>query len=270
MEFGCHINGYAVMVGTTEILGASESAPATGKAADVVLAAWYASIAAMKMLKPGAKNNDITKMIARIAEIYNVQPVQGVLSHEQTRFTVDGENAILNRTDVDHKVDEFEIGANEVYTLDIVMSTGEGTPKNREKTRCRVFKLNHEEQYMLKTKSARKLYSDANTRFSAMPFSLRFFEDGQSKLGMKELIKHGMVSQYPVTHEEDGELVAQFKLTVLVTNTNTMRISGQKLAVPFATSEFKIEDEEINTVLNSSTKRKKKKNKKKKKAEEAS
>lgn len=60
----------------------------TGKTADVILAAYYAAEAAVKLIKPGAKNSTVTETIAKVAECYGVKPVQGVLMHQMKRYVV--------------------------------------------------------------------------------------------------------------------------------------------------------------------------------------
>jgi len=42
------------------------------------------------------------------------------------RFVIDGNKVIINKPSLEHKVDDFEVEENEVYGIDIVMSTGEG------------------------------------------------------------------------------------------------------------------------------------------------
>ena len=45
----------------------SAARPATGRKADVLMAAWTAAEAAQRMLKDGASNNEITATIAQVA-----------------------------------------------------------------------------------------------------------------------------------------------------------------------------------------------------------
>lgn len=42
------------------------------------------------------------------------------------RFVIDGNKVIINKSTLEHKVDEFEFEDNQAYNIDIVMSTGEG------------------------------------------------------------------------------------------------------------------------------------------------
>lgn len=49
------LDGYAAMVASTVVVGATAAAPVTGRAADVVAATYYAAEIAARMIKPGTK-----------------------------------------------------------------------------------------------------------------------------------------------------------------------------------------------------------------------
>lgn len=57
-----------------------------------------------------------------------------------------------------------------------------------------------------------------------------------------------------------GEYVAQFKFTVLILSSGTLRLNNYQL--PYVSSEYKIEDPELVALLQTSTGLKKKKKKK--------
>jgi methionine aminopeptidase len=52
-DLGAHVDGFIAVVAHTIVLGATSEAKVTGRRADVVLAAHYASQAALHLLKPG-------------------------------------------------------------------------------------------------------------------------------------------------------------------------------------------------------------------------
>lgn len=60
-----------------------------------------------------------------IVESYGCTLVEGVLSHQLKQFVVDGNKCILNRPNPEAKVEDGEFEENEVYALDILVSTGE-------------------------------------------------------------------------------------------------------------------------------------------------
>lgn len=53
IDLGAHIDGFIAVSAFTTIVGASAEKPATGRKADAVLAAYYCSQAALRLLKIG-------------------------------------------------------------------------------------------------------------------------------------------------------------------------------------------------------------------------
>jgi methionine aminopeptidase len=60
IELGAHIDGFAAFVGHTIVVQSDKNAAVTGKKADVILAAYKAAQAALRLLKPGHFNNEVT------------------------------------------------------------------------------------------------------------------------------------------------------------------------------------------------------------------
>jgi len=54
---GVHIDGFASFVAHTIVVQSDKNAPITGKKADVILAAYKAAQAALRLIKPGHVNN---------------------------------------------------------------------------------------------------------------------------------------------------------------------------------------------------------------------
>lgn len=170
---------------------------------------------------------------------------------------------IIGAETTDEKVDEFEFGMNEVYCLDVVMSTGEGKGKETE-IRNTVFKRAVETSYILKTQKARQFISEVNRRFPALPFSLRAIEDEQvARVGVSEAKRHELLDEYPVLKEKDGEIVAQFKYTVLLLPGGTKRITGLPLGSleKQVVSSCSVKNEEMSKLLATSANPKKTKKK---------
>jgi len=228
----------------------------------VICAAHYAAECAHRLIKPGKKNTEVTEVINKVAEEFKCEALEGVLSHQMKRFVIDGNKVIISKSTLEHKVDEFEFEENQVYGVDIVVSTGEGKAKEME-TRTTIFKRAVDQNYLLKMKAARYVFNEINTRFPTLPFTLRALDETRARLGITECLKHDLVNPYPVLFEKQGEYIAQFKFTVLLLPSGTMRLNSHPL--PFVSSEHKIEDQSINAILQMSTKRTKKTKKKKKK-----
>ena len=80
----------------------------------------------MRLLKPGNFNNQVTDAIRRVCESYEVSPLEGVLSHDLKKHLIDGNKVIINRETFDQKVDDQEFQVNDVFALEVYVSSGEG------------------------------------------------------------------------------------------------------------------------------------------------
>jgi curved DNA binding protein len=270
VQLGAHIDGYCAMLAATDVVRASKDDPvsdaagttavaAEGRAGDAMVAAWTAAQAVLRVMRPGRKNSDVTEVIAKVARDFGVEPLEGVLSHEMKRYVVDGSRVIMNRRDTEGgtHVEEWSFEENEVYGMDIAMSTGEGKAKSSD-AKTTVYKRQVDVDYKLKLKASRAVFSEVNKRFPTMPFTLRALEDPtRARLGMTEMISHGLVVPYPVLHEREGQTVARVAMTVLVLPSQTMPITA--LARPPARSEREVKDPDVLALLATSIEKKKKK-----------
>jgi len=258
-----HVDGYIAVVAHTLLCTGSDE-PISGRKADVVMAAWTAAECAQRMLKDGCRNTEVTKMIAQVAEAYGCNPIEGVLSHQMKKHVIDANKTIINKATADQQVADATINKNDVFAFDVVMSTGEGKPKQGE-DRTTVFKRNIEEKYSLKMKASRAFFSEVNARFPTMPFTLRAGDEKAWRMGVVECVKHDLFIEYPVLYEKSEEFVAQYKFTqLMLPSGNCARITKGPLVN--ANSDFAVKDEALLELLSQSTeKKKKKKNNNKKK-----
>lgn len=264
IDMACHFDGFVAAAAHTVIVG---GVTVDDKRADVLHAAWTAAEAAIREVQVGNTNSQVTAGIAKAAAAFDCNPVQGVLSHQMKKHVIDGNRVIINAETPEQMVDEFEFELNEVYCIDIVMSSGEGKGKETE-IRNTVYKRAVETSYMLKTQKARQFLSEVNRRFPALPFTLRAIEDEQvARVGVSEAKRHELLEEYPVLKEKPEEVVAQFKFTVLLLPGGTKKITGLAFG-PLegqAKTAKKVEDEELKKILAkpvNQTKPKKKKEKK--------
>lgn len=54
-DLGAHVDGFIAVVAHTIVIGSSPNRKVSGRKADVILAAHYASQAALRLLKPGTE-----------------------------------------------------------------------------------------------------------------------------------------------------------------------------------------------------------------------
>lgn len=260
IDLGAHIDGFIAVVAHTVIVGGVE---VSGRAADVLLAAHYASEAALRLLRPGNENYAITDAVQKITAEYGCKPVEGMLSHQLKQFRIDGEKSIIqNPSEAQRKEHEkATLETYEVYAMDVLVSTGEGIGREMD-TRCTIYKKT-DEVYQLKLKASRMFYSEVRNKHGSMPFNLRSFDkETSARLGVVECVNHKLIEPFQVLYERPGELVAQFKFTVLLLPSGTHRITGLPFDKSPCKSERSIKDPELNALLNSSAKANKKKKKK--------
>lgn len=258
IDMAIHIDGFIAAAGHTVVVGDDK---VEDKRADVLMAAWTAAEAALRLVQVGNTNAQVTEMFSKVAAEFKCKPVQGVLSHQLKKHVIDGNQCIISVDSAEEKVEEFEFEMNEVYCIDVVMSTGEGKTKESE-VRSTVFKRTPDSSYLLKTQKARQFLHEVNKRFPALPFSLRAIEDEQvARVGVSEAKRHELLDEYPVLKEKADEIVAQFKFTVLLLPGGTKRITGLplgKLETQVASAKS-VQDEDLKKLLASSANPKKSK-----------
>jgi len=264
IDLGVQIDGFISQVAHTVVATANASAPTTGRKADVICAAHYASEIALRLIRPGRKNTEVSEAISKVAKQFGCEPLEGVLSHQLKRYVIDGNRVILNKPTLEHKVEEFEFEDNQVYSVDIVMSTGEGKAKEAE-TRTTIYKRAVDQTYLLKMKASRYVFNEITKRFPTFPFTLRALDEKTARLGITECLKHDLVNPYPVLYEKSNEFIAQFKFTVLLLPSGSQKLTSH--ALPYVSSEKKLEDPQLLEFMALSTKRPKKKKAGKKKEE---
>jgi methionine aminopeptidase len=82
ISLGAHIDGFAGILADTIVIPEKEGEDTvvTGRKADVLMAAWLASEAAIRLVKPGAKNYAVTEAVGKIAEAFGCKPLEGIHS----------------------------------------------------------------------------------------------------------------------------------------------------------------------------------------------
>ena len=239
LELGVHIDGFAAFAAHTVVVQSDKNAPITGRKADVILAAYKSAQAALRLMKPGHTNNEVTEVIQKISNAYEVSPLEGVLSHELKKHLIDGNKVIINKETFEQRVDPQEFAVHDVFALDVFVSSGEGKPKESD-LRCTVYKRALDRSYNLKIKQSRQFFNDVLDRYPSFCFSLNSFEDPiTARIGIKECLEHELLVPFPILVEKPGNLVAQFKFTVMITKGKTTALTG----LPIDEAQFKTEHE---------------------------
>mmetsp|Transcript_27442 Transcript_27442/g.76947 ORF Transcript_27442/g.76947 Transcript_27442/m.76947 type:complete len:397 (-) Transcript_27442:176-1366(-) len=253
MDLGCHIDGYIAVAAHTCVVGESPDASpeVDEELGNVAVAAYNAMLVAASSIAAGAKNEDVTKAVEKVATNYGITPISSVRMHQMKRYVLDGVKEVALKEPLpedveDEKVPPCSFEQFEVYAVDVAMSTGDGKSRPGE-LRTTVYKRNVEHQYLLKTKAARQTLAEIDKKFPTMPFTLRHLSDIRTaRLGINECVGHGLLTPYPSLHEYSGK-VAHFKCTVLLLPSGTARVTGLPLPAYFKTE--KKPDEETQKIL---------------------
>jgi len=164
-------------------------------------------------------------------------------------------------------VDEFEFQPNEVYAIDIVMSTGEGKP-NEIDERTTIYKRAPDNRYNLKGKASRQVFGDIIKHYPHFPFNIRELDSKTRGFGVKECREHDLLTSYPILYEKEGDIVAHFKFTALLLPNGTVQATGLPIDISKLQTSAKLKDEGLMKLLTQgggASKKKKKKAKKPKK-----
>jgi len=271
IDLGAHIDGFIAVAAHTTVVKSDASTKVTGRSADVVLAAHWASQAALRLVKPGNGNYTVTETVQKIANEYKCKPIEGMLSHQLKQFKIDGEKTIIqNPNEAQRKEHEkCEFALHEVYAIDVLISTGEGIGREKD-TKVSIFKKT-DENYQLKLKASRALLTEVKNKHGNMPFNLRHFEEEtKARMGVVECVSHKMIEPFQVLYEKPNELVAQFKYTVLLMPSGVNLVTGLPFELEKFESEHNILDAELKELVLSDIPNKSAKSKAKKKNEAAS
>lgn len=80
----------------------------------------------------------MTAKIAAVCADYEVEPMQGVISHKTKKHLIDGNECIINKETPEQRVDDWEFAPGDVIHLDVYVSTGDGMGRESE-TRTTVY-----------------------------------------------------------------------------------------------------------------------------------
>ena len=141
VDLGVHIDGYIATAAHTVVVGTSKSNKIKGNHAVLIKATYEAMEIAIRSLRAGNTNLQITANIDKVlfavafsknfqtAAEYGVTPIENMLSHQLQRNQIDGEKQIIQNPGEKQRqeMEKAEIDKHEAYAIDILFSTGKGT-----------------------------------------------------------------------------------------------------------------------------------------------
>lgn len=162
IDLGGHIDGFIAVVAYTLVVGASKEKKVTGRKADVILAAYNAAQATLRLVKTGKGNYGVTEAVQKVADCFKCKPIEGMLSHQLKQFKIDGEKTIIQNPTAAQKKEHEKVDFEdyEVYAMDVLVSSGEGSGKELD-TKVSIYKKT-EVNYLLKLKASKAFYGEVS------------------------------------------------------------------------------------------------------------
>ena len=258
---GVQIDGFPAIVADTVIIGATKEAPAEGRKADVITSAWKASEAAIRSFRVNNRNWDVTNIVAKVAKEYDTCAVESMLTHNIEKDVLYGpKEVILNPTKQNkNEMETFKFEENEVYGLDILISTSSDGKVKPAKYRTSLYKLTGN-SYALKLKMSHKVLGELKQKASGpFPFNIRNLEEpSKARGGLVEPSNHKVVLPYDIYTDKDGEYIAQYFTTFAITKNGIVKYTSPVFDPELYQSEKSITDEDVLAVLNQPLKTQKK------------
>lgn len=249
---GVQIDFYPAIVAETVVVGASKEHPITGQKADLVKSAWLASEAAIRTFQPGKRNWDVTNVVAAVSKEFGTTPVESMLTHNIERNVLYGPKEIILNPTKENKsqMETHKFEENEVYGLDILISTSADGKVKPSKYRTSLYKLTGN-SYALKLKSSHHALGEVKKKVSGLfPFNVRSLEDARKvRTGMIECSNHKVSLSYDIFAEKEGEFIAQYFTTFAVTKNGIVKYTSPTFDSEVYASDKEVTSEDIKTLL---------------------
>ena len=264
IQLGAQIDGYPSVCAETVIVGASADKPASGRAADVVRAAHVAADVAIRMLRPGTLNHDISKTVELALKDFDVRAVSSIQTNQFGKDEIDGKKKISIGGDASSRPDAQKLEENEVYGVDIAVTTSPDGKTKTDGSQTTIFRKTNA-TYLLKMATSRKVFSEIQKKAGAFPFNLRSLEDEKrARMGVQECANHGLVTPFEVLVDSSSSAItAQVFFTVAVSAKGAIRLTPAPswYTADKVQSDKQVVNDEIKSLLATSVRQTKKKSK---------
>lgn len=154
----------------------------------------------------------MTQLLEKVVKSYGCNLVENTTCWQFERNEIEGKKKIILAPSEGTRGDGLpEIG--EVWGVEVGVSAGTGKIKTLEKRPT--LHRRTTTTYGLKRPSSRATLSEVVKKFGTFPFSLRQLDDERSaKVGVVECVRGGVIRQYEVIADKDGEPVSRVFSTV--------------------------------------------------------
>ena len=249
IELGSHVDNYPSMICYSMVVGPN----ITKEQKELLKTISRASRKVLKLMTPDNTNIEVIDVLNKICNKHKyslpyvndlsvLEMAPGVSSFQISRGVLVGMNEekpgmkeemihkqILNnyKEHYPYNMVEGYFEPGEVYTIDIVFSTGNGL---LQPDVSNIYSRNIDSnKYNLKLSTSRVAYKQTKMFPTNINNSLKKEDIVKYKMGIKECLKHKLVNSYPVFTEKSGVLTARVKFTVVITNDEPELITGRAI-----------------------------------------
>lgn len=228
VQMGAHIDGYAGILAETIVVGTDD---VTGPKADLIAAVKVAEQVALRAVKVGATNHEVSKQIEEaVKEFTGVRLVADMVTNLMSQNVVDGKKKIVLAPESSARPDTVKIEADEVYGFDLNLTTASTGKSKSGAYQPTIFKKTGQ-TYSLKLETARKVFGAVTKKAGSFPFQLASIlpesELVRARFGINAAAQHNLVQPFDVLYTEKGSYTAQAFFTIATSPKGAIRITPE-------------------------------------------
>lgn len=217
IELGLHVNNCPSFACQSFIIGSVDQDDVKSK---LLKAAWKAAQETARDLRPGQNLDQLTDKFANIPAEFGCNYTQGLMTHVISRNNLAGDKGLIYRPTPDQR--KLAVGQiveeNEVYLIDVVVSSGQFAVARPTSHRTSIYKKSGNVQ-ALRFKTSRQFISDIGNKYGLMAFSIRYSSanEARSRVALKECLASELVHSYDVIADfDESAYTARFAFTLIV------------------------------------------------------
>jgi methionyl aminopeptidase len=205
LDVGVHVDGYVGDTAVTIEVG-------THRWGDLIRSTKEALDAAIGLMKPNIKLDDVGAAIQRVIESFGFSPVENLTGHSMEQYKLHAGLSVPNvMGDGSGSASEGDVIAIEPFSTD-----GAGMVDGKKSGN--IYRLMNTRK--VASKDLNRLVESLSKNYSTLPFSERWCHkfDKKAKQHIRKLQRIGIIHSYPVLRDIGKGTVAQSEHTVIITS----------------------------------------------------
>lgn len=216
LDLGAHLKGNIADTAMTVILN-PEYEP-------MLMAAREAVDRAIKIITPGVKIKDVSRIIQRTIESYGYKPIANLCGHRIMPYIIHASPGIPNVASP-FVFGKFE--SDNVYAIEPFVTTKDAAGIVVDGPCGNIYHLTKLKQP--KDKMSRKLYDQIYSTYKTLPFTMRWLLEATNPEEVRKrfeiLFRERRLGAYPILHEQTGKPVVQTEHTILLNEKETITLT---------------------------------------------